>query len=162
MDATKIWFALAVAAAEGGAEVALGTVLRGFRGVGRRCVEMSKSSLKLDMQTSLFQRDHLFADAAPTRAPLAAVPAQRLSQRRVPGVVQTNELGFAVAAVAKALHVEPGAGVVKVKLRPLATVRAGDDVKVAGVLKVGAQGTVAQARGGDAAAARGFAARGAT
>lgn len=100
---------------------------------------MSKSSLKLDMQ-----RHRLRAQSSALAQTSTGVHG--FAQTRVPGVPQGNEFGFAVAAVAQTLHVKFGAGLVKVKLRPLAAVRARDHAKVARFEKARTEGAIAQAR----------------
>ena len=147
---------------EAEAEAETATGLRGFRGVARRCVEISKSSLKLDMHCLRSQRHHLFAEPTPVFEAFAAVTAKRFPETGVASVAQTDEFGFAVPAGAQTLHVEFGARVVKVKLRALAAVRAGNDAEIARVLQIGTQRAIAQARGCGAAPARRWTARGAT
>lgn len=100
---------------------------------------MSKSSLKLDMQ-----RDDC-SSQTPALAKAAPV-VKSFAQSRVLRVVQWNELCLAVAAGAQALHVEARARLVKVKLRPLATVRARDNAKITRFQKTVAERAVAQAR----------------
>ena len=76
----------------------------------------------------------------------AATVVQSVSQARVLRIVKRDELRFAVAAGAQALHVDTRARLVEVELRPLAPVRARDDAKITRFQKTVAKRAVAQAR----------------
>ena len=129
----------AAAATAAAAAAAAEVEVQVLRAAGLRWEEMSKSSLNLDMQRddSIFHAPAL-ANAAPV--------VQRVAKTRVLRVVQWNKLCLAVAAIAQALHVKACARLVKVKLRPLATVRARDNVKLARLEKTVAKRAVAKTR----------------